>query len=156
MRPGPRTERPNDASDTNQHELGAGAIRGIRVIRLFGPCPGAATLIVAYFGLGSHVLHVTPDPHAALRESVLQSVLASRGETDPALRRAAADGRGVPSDLQALVDKVHRHAYKVTDDDLAHLQGKYSDDQLFEIVVSAALGASRNRLRAGLEALDNA
>jgi alkylhydroperoxidase family enzyme len=99
---------------------------------------------------------VTPDPHAALRESVLQSVLASRGETDPALRRAAADDRGLPAELQTLVDKIHRHAYKVTDDDLARLRGKYSDDQLFEIVVSAALGASRNQLRAGLDALDDA
>jgi len=41
----------------------------------------------------------------------------------------------------------------VTDDDIAQLQPKYGDDQMFEIVVSAALGASRSRLLAGLEAL---
>ena len=99
---------------------------------------------------------MTLDPHAALRDRVLESVLHGRGDTDPAIRRAAADGHGVPSDLQALVDKIHRHAYKVTDDDLARLQPTYADDQLFEIVVSAALGASRKRLVAGLEALDEA
>jgi len=45
------------------------------------------------------------------------------------------------------------HAYTVTDDDLVRLQPKYGDDQLFEIIVSAALGASRKRLFAGLDAL---
>lgn len=99
---------------------------------------------------------VITDPHAELRDRVLQEVLQGAGETDPALRRSVADGAGVPADLQPLVDKIHRHAYKVTDDDIARLQPKYGDDQMFEIVVSAALGASRNRLLAGLEALDEA
>jgi hypothetical protein len=44
----------------------------------------------------------------------------------------------------------------VTDDDVARLQPTYGDDRLFEIIVSAALGASRRRLLAGLEALDEA
>lgn len=96
------------------------------------------------------------DPHAGLRDRVLHGVLEGAGESDPATRRAAAEGSGVPADLQALVDKIHRHAYKVTDDDIARLQAKYGDDRMFEIVVSAALGASRNRLFAGLAALDDA
>jgi alkylhydroperoxidase family enzyme len=96
------------------------------------------------------------DPHANLRDRVLERVLESAGEIDPAIRKAAAEGRGVPADLQALVDKIHRHAYRVTDDDIARLQPRYDDDQMFEIVVSAALGASRNRLLAGLDALGEA
>lgn len=103
-----------------------------------------------------HVHGVITDPYASLRDRVLQIVLEGPGESDPAIRSAAADGSGVPADLQALVDKIHRHAYKVTDDDVARLQAKYGDDQMFEIVVSAALGASRQRLFAGLEALDKA
>jgi hypothetical protein len=59
----------------------------------------------------------------------------------------------MPADLQSLVDKIHRHAYKVTDEDMARVQAKYGDDQMFEIVVSAALGASAQRLLAGLDAL---
>ena len=62
----------------------------------------------------------------------------------------------MPADVETLIDKIHRHAYRVTDDDIARLQAKYGDDQLFELVVSAALGASRNRLLAGLRALDEA
>ncbi len=96
------------------------------------------------------------DPHASLRDRVLKRVLEGAGESDPVIRRAAAEGDGAPADLQPLVDKIHRHAYRVTDEDFAGVQKKYSDDQLFEIVVSAALGASRQRLLAGLKALDDA
>ncbi|HKW11232.1 MAG TPA: hypothetical protein VJO33_12695 [Gemmatimonadaceae bacterium] len=98
------------------------------------------------------------DLHARLRDKVLDRVLDGAGESEPAIRRAAADGKGVPlpSDLQPLIDKIHRHAYKVTDEDLARLQPTYGDDKLFEIIVSAALGASRKRLAAGLRALENA
>ena len=93
------------------------------------------------------------DPHAGLREVVLARVLNSPGETEPSLRQAAANGKGLPADLQPLVDKIHRHAYKVTDEDIAAAQAKYGDDKMFEIVVSAALGAANQRLQAGLKAL---
>jgi|SRR5919109_1424695 alkylhydroperoxidase family enzyme len=96
------------------------------------------------------------DPHAALRDRVFQRVLTGPGETDPAIRHAAAEGTTLPTELQPIVDKIHHHAYKVTDDDIARLSAKYNDDQLFEIIVSAALGASHQRLRAGLEALEQA
>jgi hypothetical protein len=99
---------------------------------------------------------VTEDPHAVLRNKVLETVLNARGETDPSVRRAAFEGRGVPADLQALIEKVNAHAYKVTDEDLARVQAKYGDDALFEIIVATALGASERRLLAGLEALNDA
>lgn len=99
---------------------------------------------------------MSADPHAALRDRVLQGVLYGPGESDPAIRQAAAARKEVPPDLQALVEKIHNHAYKVTDEDVAQLQAKYGDDQMFEIVVSAALGASRERLLAGLNALNEA
>ena len=96
------------------------------------------------------------DPHAPIRDRVLRSVLEGPGRSDAAIRKAAAEGRAVPAELQPLVDKIHQHAYRVTDEDIAALRAHYSDDQLFEIVVSAALGASRKRLFAGLQALDEA
>ncbi|HJU76016.1 MAG TPA: hypothetical protein VJ717_19895 [Gemmatimonadaceae bacterium] len=96
------------------------------------------------------------DPHAQLRDRVLARVLSGDGETDPTLRAAAARGIDVSSDLQPLIEKIHRHAYKVSDEDLARLKPQYDDDYLFEIIVSAALGASHYRLSAGLRALDEA
>ena len=97
-----------------------------------------------------------PDPHAPLRDRVLRTVLDGPGETDPALRHAAAEGVGMAEDLEALVAKIHRHAYRVTDEEIAALQAKYGDDRLFEIIVSATLGAARKRLTAGLRALEEA
>jgi len=97
------------------------------------------------------------DPHAALRERVLATVLEGPGESDPATRQAAAaNSAQLPTELKALVEKIHRHAYKVTDEDIARLQPTYGDDRLFEIIVSAAVGASRARLAAGLRALEEA
>ena len=97
-----------------------------------------------------------PDPHAPLRDKVLRTVLDGPGETDPAVRYAAAEGVGMADDLRVLVEKIHRYAYRVTDEEVAALQAKYGDDRMFEIIVSAAVGASRQRLTAGLRALEEA
>jgi alkylhydroperoxidase family enzyme len=109
--------------------------------------------------ISAHPCRMTPkvpDPHAAARDAVLRTVLDGPGQTDPSLRHAAAEGVGVPGGLTSLVEKIHRHPYKVTDEDIEALQAKYGDDQLFEIIVSATLGASRQRLMAGLRALEDA
>lgn len=103
-----------------------------------------------------NILAMPTDPHAGLRDRVLHTVLHGPGESDPATRAAAGEGAGLPADLQPLVEKIHRHAYRVTNEDIATLQAKYGDDKMFEIIVSAALGASRERLLAGLAALNDA
>lgn len=96
------------------------------------------------------------DPYADLRDLVLHSVLEGPADSAPAIRRSAADGTAVPPALQPLIDKIHAHAYRVTDADVTALQRVYGDDGAFEIIVSAALGASRDRLLAGLAALEQA
>jgi len=96
------------------------------------------------------------DPHAELRNQVLGQVLYRPVQNEPALRNAAAASSGVPVELRALIDKIHAHAYRVTERDITRLKGSYDEDELFEIVVSAALGASRKRLLAGLDAVEGA
>jgi hypothetical protein len=91
----------------------------------------------------------------ALREATVAAVLEGPGKTPPELRRAAAHGEP-PEELSALVTKIRRHAYQVTEDDLAALRAKYDEDQLYEIIVAAALGAAGARLDAGLRALEGA
>lgn len=87
---------------------------------------------------------------AALRAAVFESP----GRVEPATRRAVGQRRDVPELLRAYVDKVHRHAYEVTDEDVDALEhAGYSQDQLFEITVSAAVGAGLSRLERGLSAL---
>jgi hypothetical protein len=99
---------------------------------------------------------MSTDPHAALRDRVFERVLHGAGHSDTAIRSAAADGAGLPGDLGVLIDKVHAHAYRVTDEDVARVQAAFGDDRAFEIIVSAALGASRRRLASGLQALEEA
>jgi alkylhydroperoxidase family enzyme len=92
--------------------------------------------------------------HADLIEALRKAVFESAGAVAPALRQAVARNQALPEALRAYVDKVARHAYKVTDEDVAALKrAGYSDDQLFEITVSAAVGAGLSRLEAGLQAL---
>jgi hypothetical protein len=96
------------------------------------------------------------DPHATIRDDVFRQVFDGPGKSEPSIRQAAAENVAVPPDLQPLVDKIHADAYRVTDDDVARLRAQYDDDQLFEIIVSAALGASRERLLLALTALEEA
>ncbi len=97
---------------------------------------------------------MTADPHAMVRDKAMDHVLEVSAETSSDLRRRAASNEDVPNDLESLVDKIHRHAYKVVDQDLDAAKQRYSEDELFEVIVSAALGASRERLTAGLRALE--
>ena len=96
------------------------------------------------------------DPHMALRDAALASVLDGPAHADASIRKAAARNAGLPVDLQVLVAKVHAHAYRVTDEDVTAAKVKYGDDRMFEIIVSAAMGASKQRLDAGLKALEDA
>jgi hypothetical protein len=96
------------------------------------------------------------DRFAAARLAIEEAVLRGPGQTDPELRQRLAERREVPEDLRALLDKIERHAYQVTDEDLVALRSRYTDDQRFEIVVAAALGSALLRLRAGLGALEQA
>ena len=70
------------------------------------------------------------------------------------LREAAQPGRPASPDFAPFLDKVRRHAYKVTDRDVEALKAAgHSEDEIFEQTVSAAVAAGLERLDAGLEAL---
>ena len=70
------------------------------------------------------------------------------------LRRAARPERPAPREFAAYLEKVRLHAYRVTDADVESLkEAGFSDDQIFEHTVSAAVAAGLARLEAGLAAL---
>jgi hypothetical protein len=83
----------------------------------------------------------------------LEQVLRGPGTLSPEIRQAAAAGAGLPEDLAAFVEKIHRHAYQVTDEEVAALRAKHGDDAVFELVVAASLGAADQRFQAGMRAL---
>ena len=68
-------------------------------------------------------------------------ILEGDGRAPCALRRAAFDNAGLAEPLAMLNDKVAKHAYKVTDEDIAAARASgASEDQIFELVVCAAVG----------------
>ena len=70
------------------------------------------------------------------------------------LRDAARPDREAPPEFAAYLEKVRLHAYKVTDADVQQLKDAgFSEDEIFEHTVSAAVAAGLERLEAGLRTL---
>ena len=104
--------------------------------------------------------------YATHTQAPIDAVLNSPGETDPGLRHAVEarsaqlSGRPsqhaghVPQELVPYLKKVALHAYRTTDNDIEALRRVgYSEDEIFELTLSAALGAGMARLECGLAAL---
>jgi alkylhydroperoxidase family enzyme len=75
-------------------------------------------------------------------------ILDGPGQLETSIRRAAFrdDLDSLPDPLAAYVDKVHRHAYEMTDHDTETLrEAGLSEDQIFELTVAAAMGAGMLR-----------
>ena len=71
-----------------------------------------------------------------------------------ALRLSAQPGRPAPPELAPYLEKVRLHAYEVTDRDIDQLKALgFSEDEIFEHTVSAAVAAGLERLDAGLSVL---
>ena len=88
-----------------------------------------------------------------LRKQVVERALHGPGKASGDARRAAYDNR----DAGPLVAKVAANAWKVTDEDIAAAkQAGLSEDEIFELVVCAALGQSTRQLDAALAALAEA
>ena len=91
------------------------------------------------------------------RKALLARILEGEGKASVAQRRAAFDNAGLAEPLSTLVDKVAKHAYKVTDADIAAARAAaLSEDQIFEIVVCAAIGQATRQYDGALAALDAA
>jgi uncharacterized peroxidase-related enzyme len=70
------------------------------------------------------------------------------------VRSAATAGATLPPALEALAAKVRDRAAEVTDEDIAAVRAAgYGDDEIFELALAAALGASAGRLDRALRAL---
>jgi alkylhydroperoxidase family enzyme len=95
------------------------------------------------------------DRFGSFRNATAAALLNSPATTSAQLRQAVAGGNP-PSELKTLVQRIRSRAYTVTDQDLDALRSRYTDDQLFEIIVSAAFGAANERLAAAHRALEEA
>jgi len=93
------------------------------------------------------------DPYAKKLERLRHAVLSGPGSLPPDVRQAISEG-AVSGALEVFVQKIIASASTLTDDDIAELhRSHYTDDQIFEAIVSAAVGAGLFRLECVLTLL---
>jgi alkylhydroperoxidase family enzyme len=94
--------------------------------------------------------HRHADKLAALHRAVFET----DGSTDRATRAAAAAGTDLPPLLAPYLAAVRDASYRITDADVAALKDAgWTEEQLFEVTIAAALGRAQRSLDAGLRAL---
>jgi hypothetical protein len=91
------------------------------------------------------------------RKALVARILEGEGRASRAQRRAAFDGAELTGPVGVLVEKVRKCAHEVTDEDVAAPRASnLGEDQVFEIVVCAAVGEATRQLESALAALSAA
>jgi hypothetical protein len=91
----------------------------------------------------------------ALRRALVMRLLEGDGRAAKDLRRAAFDARDLPEPLAALVHKIGARPTEIHDEDIAAARAAgLTEDQLFEVVVCAAVGHALRQHDAALAAVD--
>jgi hypothetical protein len=89
-----------------------------------------------------------------VREALVARILEGDGTASRAQRRAAFDDAGLTGAVGVLVEKVCKRAHEVTDDDVAAACASgLGEDEVFEIVVCAAVGEATRQVESALAAL---
>lgn len=93
----------------------------------------------------------------SLHSSLVARVLEGEGRASPEIRRATFDNEGLEEPVRTFVDKVAHRAKTVTDADIGTLRkAGLSEDQIYEIVVCAAIGQATRQYQNALAALSAA
>jgi hypothetical protein len=97
------------------------------------------------------------DKERAAYRALVDRVLTGDGRASAEQRARAFGNDGLAPPLDALIDKVANRPAQVTDADFAAAKASgFSEDQLFELVICAAVGQSARLYEAGLAALAEA
>ncbi|HEX5191182.1 MAG TPA: hypothetical protein VFW09_00150 [Solirubrobacteraceae bacterium] len=97
------------------------------------------------------------DTKRALHRTLVHRILHGAGQAPADQRARAFHDTDVPEPLRPLLGKVATASAQVTDADFATAsKAGFSDDELFELVICAAAGASTRQYEAGLAALAEA
>ena len=129
--------------------------RAARLLKVFGYRRLSGFWMSGSSNGGMHTQRpLDQDPYANKMERLRYAVLLGPGSLAPNIRQAISERTYGSSPLGAFAQKVAEHAFMVNDDDIRELyRARYSDDQIFEAAVSAALGAGLYRLECVLTAL---
>lgn len=93
----------------------------------------------------------------AQRNALIERIVDGAGTASRGERRAAFENVGLAEPLKTLIQKVATQATAVMDRDIAALRASgLTEDQVFEIVVCAAVGQSARQYESARAALDAA
>jgi hypothetical protein len=91
------------------------------------------------------------------RRALIERVLERAGAASQSERQAAFKNIGLAEPVKALIQKVATQATAVTDGDIAAARASgLTEDQIFEIVICAAVGQSARQYDSARAALDAA
>ena len=91
------------------------------------------------------------------RKTLVKRILEGAGKVTSSDRRAAFNNRDLSGSVGVLVEKVALHADRISDQDInAARESGLSEEQIFEIVVCAAVGQANRQYETALAALDGA
>jgi len=94
------------------------------------------------------------DTKRAAQRAVVARVLEGEGHASPAERRAAFNKAGLAEPLRSLIEKIALHPSRVTDEDIATvLASGLSEDEVFEMVICAAVGQATRQYETALAVL---
>src|SRR5258708_22264104 len=97
------------------------------------------------------------DKKCTAHKAVVTRVLEGDGRASRGGRRGAFDNAGLTEPLRTLIAKVARQPTRVTNEDVAAVKASgESEDQIFELVVCAAIGQATRQHETALEALTDA
>ena len=91
------------------------------------------------------------------RHALVARILEGEGTATHLQRWAAFDNDGLEEPLKTLVRKVAERAHSVNDEDIARAQqAGVSEDQVFELVICAAVGQATRQFESAFAALEAA
>jgi hypothetical protein len=97
------------------------------------------------------------DKKQSLHHLLVNRILHGQGRAPADQRARAFDNAEPPEPLRPLLDKVATESAQITDADFATAtEAGFTDDQLFELVICAAIGQSTRQYEAGLAAVAEA
>jgi hypothetical protein len=97
------------------------------------------------------------DTKRSIHERLVDRILRGPGRAPAEQRAHAFDDDELPEPLGPLLHKVATRSDQVTDADFAAArEAGFTDDELFELVICAAVGESTRQYEAGLAALAEA
>ena len=92
-----------------------------------------------------------------LHRELVARVLDGDAKAPREMRRAAFDNAGLDDPARTFIEKVADRSYSVTDEDVAAARAAgFSEDQIFELMVCAAVGAADRQYNSAMAALTEA